>query len=746
MANNQPLFRGQEILGPRKVEPPKVVRVGGRFVQESTIRSSAGVSPTEEVRIAVVSDPETREEKVIIAPTAAPTEKIELTSAQVEAQRLGLGPVRAEVAERLVAQRQAEIRGVEQERIRRAIILPTKPPIPERISTFFEESQIKAERQLEEAKRKAKEKQRYVPQVLLGFAAGEAVVTGRIVYELGKGIVTDPIETLFKAPYRLIAEEEERKRFFEEFGKHPIGTIGGIWLGGKAIGVAARPIVRKVAFKRAVRKLPKAERAQFKKLWAEAQKIKKSGLTPPVKEINLGEVERLPKKAVPVVEKFLLEEDIIVGGSTAHRTQGFKFKPKDVDIYSDNPVSTARKLANELKQKGIKRVSVIEKADSAQITIKGKGAFDIHTKSYFYENIREVNPFLPFARLAVTRTPSGIRVMKLAYQAQREAVRVAGVSVAKGVIPRPEKLISFRAIQERFKALEKPKVVKKKPIFKPEFKIISPPSPRVITPLVRKPPKVFKPSYPEYPAPKILGVAYPAYPKPPKYPYPSIVKYPKLVSIPTIYPTPTKSSKIIYPPAIPPAYPPIIPTKYPPAIPPAYPPIIPTKYPPAIPPAYPKPPIYPTYPPSFKIPPVTKPPKYLKKKVKRPEKQPAYNVFVKSKGKFIRVNKKGISRSDAIELGVQVVDNSAAATFQIKQAKGFAKQKLREGLFAPDLRKFRRPSPRGKLPKINTFVEKNKFRIDSFGEILDIPVQAQIQRARQRLFDIKPKKKSRKLF
>ena len=95
---------------------------------------------------------------------------------------------------------------------------------------------------------------------------------------------------------------------------------------------------------------------------------------------------------------------------------------------------------------------------------------------------------------------------------------------------------------------------------------------------------------------------------------------------------------------------------------------------------------------------------------------------------------------------MQVVDNSAAATFQIRKAKGFAKQKLRESLFAPDLRKFRRPSPRGKLPKIDTFVEKNKFRIDSFGEILDIPVQAQIQRARQRLFDIKPKKKSRGLF
>ncbi len=128
-----------------------------------------------------------------------------------------------------------------------------------------------------------------------------------------------------------------------------------------------------------------------------------------------------------------------------------------------------------------------------------------------------------------------------------------------------------------------------------------------------------------------------------------------------------------------------------------------------------------------------------------PAQQQGHNVFVKSKGKFLKVNPKPVSKSDAIQAGATIVDNSAAATFVVRKAEGRAKQRFVGNLFPTNLNKYRRPSKRGKLPKGNTFVENNAFRIDTIGELQGITAKGLIAR-RQKTFFKNIRKASRRLF
>jgi len=84
-----------------------------------------------------------------------------------------------------------------------------------------------------------------------------------------------------------------------------------------------------------------------------------------------------------------------------------------------------------------------------------------------------------------------------------------------------------------------------------------------------------------------------------------------------------------------------------------------------------------------------------------------FNVFVKRRGEFRKVNYKPLSRGGALNLGSSIVGRTAAATFKIEKKGRVSKEES-----TPNLRKFKK---KGLL-----FIEENKFRINSIGELRGI--------------------------
>lgn len=101
------------------------------------------------------------------------------------------------------------------------------------------------------------------------------------------------------------------------------------------------------------------------------------------------------------------------------------------------------------------------------------------------------------------------------------------------------------------------------------------------------------------------------------------------------------------------------------------------------------------------------------RKKKKELKQPTYNVYAREKGKFIKLNKKPLPEKKALNLGADVVDNTASATFKIKKTD--KKVSLKDDFFFNKKAKFRK--------KDNTYTELNQHRIDSVGEIQGITVK-----------------------
>jgi hypothetical protein len=103
----------------------------------------------------------------------------------------------------------------------------------------------------------------------------------------------------------------------------------------------------------------------------------------------------------------------------------------------------------------------------------------------------------------------------------------------------------------------------------------------------------------------------------------------------------------------------------------------------------------------------------LKGKDKITQKQQGYDVLVREKGKFVKVNKKPKPFNRAWNLGASVTDNTSAATFKLEKSgmtdlpetfkNQFLKQKFSE--------------------KNGKYIEKNKHRIDTPGEIQGITVK-----------------------
>lgn len=126
-----------------------------------------------------------------------------------------------------------------------------------------------------------------------------------------------------------------------------------------------------------------------------------------------------------------------------------------------------------------------------------------------------------------------------------------------------------------------------------------------------------------------------------------------------------------------------------------------------------------------KVPPPTPPLISFPQEDKRPKKQKAYNVFVKDKGKFIKTNKKPLTKRGALGMGAYLSDHSTAAQFKVKEIKTGKKPKAGKfpNYFSANAFKFRSVRRRLKREKgiismlpPDQFIEKRTFRIDTKGE------------------------------
>ena len=93
----------------------------------------------------------------------------------------------------------------------------------------------------------------------------------------------------------------------------------------------------------------------------------------------------------------------------------------------------------------------------------------------------------------------------------------------------------------------------------------------------------------------------------------------------------------------------------------------------------------------------------------KPKSQQAYDVFIREKGKVIKVNKEPLPVNRAKTLGKTIVDNTVAASFEKRIA---GKTTMMDRPFVPLGDKFRTRKTKNALE----FVEKESARIDTIGE------------------------------
>ena len=102
---------------------------------------------------------------------------------------------------------------------------------------------------------------------------------------------------------------------------------------------------------------------------------------------------------------------------------------------------------------------------------------------------------------------------------------------------------------------------------------------------------------------------------------------------------------------------------------------------------------------------------------------------------FVNLNKKPLSRNDALSLMARAVDQSAAATGRVVPTQRPAQQQNFDSYWQSNRGKFRRPMRKGKVISQNKFIERRAFRIDHPNEIAQITVKGwQAQRKRGRIF------------
>ena len=108
----------------------------------------------------------------------------------------------------------------------------------------------------------------------------------------------------------------------------------------------------------------------------------------------------------------------------------------------------------------------------------------------------------------------------------------------------------------------------------------------------------------------------------------------------------------------------------------------------------------------------------------------AFNAFVQQKGRLIKVNKEPLPKNAAINLALSLTDQSTAVTAKIKPSIKPTTRRFDDFLDTFTFSKF--DIRKDKRDKGNIFVEKNQFRIDSYGEIKGIPLAGLLARRKRR--------------
>jgi len=229
-------------------------------------------------------------------------------------------------------------------------------------------------------------------------------------------------------------------------------TAGGLYSGAKELGritsTEIAPLyggmkfgaytVRRVQGYYQVRsyakQLPEQQRIEFYKTLKEAKSLR--GISPEVKEIELSRLKLLEGNpaAQKAVVNYLKSKNIIVGGSVAQQAQikGVATKrPGDIDIYIKTLLGgeakqlrvgqqTARDLARILRQHKV----VSATAQKGKVLIGGEKFLESHPYiTYLRPNIEQVTPFYRSAYgSGITRTPSGIKVLRVDIQAPRKVI------------------------------------------------------------------------------------------------------------------------------------------------------------------------------------------------------------------------------------------------------------------------------------------------------------------------------------
>ncbi len=130
-----------------------------------------------------------------------------------------------------------------------------------------------------------------------------------------------------------------------------------------------------------------------------------------------------------------------------------------------------------------------------------------------------------------------------------------------------------------------------------------------------------------------------------------------------------------------------------------------------------------------------------------PRKPEGFNVFIRRRGKNVKVNKVPLTKQSARGLGLLLADESARRSGFVRRAKGKARRVPALETRAQTLAfKFRRPRGKTKLAR-DSFVEKTQFAIDTPQELQGITLQGRIaaerNRSIRRVLKL-PKKRKRK--
>ncbi len=229
-----------------------------------------------------------------------------------------------------------------------------------------------------------------------------------------------------------------------------LGTLAGIAGTGRVVGNIKIRNKLKAELERELAKLSPERRIAFKEYMKQTQVLQR--FEPKANNIKLNNIESIKDvNAQKAIRQFLKTNKgkVIVGGSVAQTGQVKVLrKLGDMDLYVEGgltPNQAARLLGKQLKASGVQRVSVIR----GQVTIAGKKAIEFHDIERLLTNIRQVTPNFSDPRSYIIKTPEGIRIQRIALQAQRKLVAAFADPQRFATGKYVKDLKDFKAISEK---------------------------------------------------------------------------------------------------------------------------------------------------------------------------------------------------------------------------------------------------------------------------------------------------------